>query len=336
MRPSRVLLLLFALVLPACGVAESPAARVGDATITNAELASDVPLYRFLSNLSGAPCGQPDGDESDTNACTRFTLTNDIREEIVKAYATEHDLAVDPDAVDSALAQVEQNMGGEEALKQQLGTAGLTRADLHELARRLLLFNEVQQAVTSERLTDDALRSLYERNLEQFTTVEVSHILVDSEQAANRIAATVTATTFAQTARRESTDRQSARNGGSLGTYSETQFRQTFDPTFVDAALALQPGQISAPVQTQFGWHVIYLVREDAASFEQVRDQLVAQQSGQVFGDWLIERIGALDVQVNPRYGRLDPDTGEVLRVSSTAASPSPLGAATGGTGANP
>jgi hypothetical protein len=80
-------------------------------------------------------------------------------------------------------------------------------------------------------------------------------------------------------------------------------------------------------------------VRDDTAPFEEVRDQLAAQQGGQIFNDWLAERYRAIDVEVNPRYGRLDPATGDILPVRSTeegtvSPSPTPAGSTGGATGA--
>ena len=342
MRPSRPVLLVcvfLAFALPACAVGEAPAATVGAAEISVERLAADVSLYRFLTGLSGAPCGTPQGDESADTACTRFTLGNDIREEIVKAYAADHDLSVNSDDVDQALAQVAQSLGGDEVLDEQLASGGLERSDLVALARRLLLFNEVQTAVGEERLTDEMLRGVYEQNLSQLTTVEVSHILVNTEEEAARTAARATPENFADLAVEDSIDTQSAQNEGALGLQSEAQFRTSFDATFVEAALSLEPGEISGPVQTQFGWHVIELVRYDVAPFEDVRDQLAAQQGIQVFDEWLAERFQALDVEVNPRYGRLDPATGEIVPVRSTedgVSSPSPSPEGTTGGAASP
>ena len=341
MRPLRSLLVLAlpaALVLSSCQVGDDPAATVGGAEITAQRLASDVPLYRFLAGLSGAPCGSPQGNETAGAACTRFTLSNDIREEIVKEYAARHDLHVDPANVTSAVDQVAQNLGGADALDQQLKSAGLERSDLEGLARRLLLFNEVEKAVAGERLTDDQLRSSYQQSLPQFTTVDVRHILVKTKEQADAIEAKVTNDNFAEIAKKDSIDTQSAANGGDLGSFSQAQFQTSFDQTFAAAALALQPGQISKPVQTQFGWHIIQLVSRDVAPYDSVKDQLIAQSAPAVFDAWLVERLKALGADVNPRFGRLDQTTGEIVPVRSTAVSPStgPTGAtaATGSTNA--
>jgi hypothetical protein len=326
-----VVLALAALALGACSDATgAPAARVGDVEITNERLQADIPAFVFLTGLSGATCGTPVEGETEDAACARFVLANAIQEEIVKAYAATHDLVVDPADVDAAIGQLEQNLGGPEALDAQLETGGLTRTELLAIAERLILFGEVQDAVAAERTDDDALRAMYESTQEQFTTVEVSHILLADRAEAQEIADSATPENFAKLARRSSTDQASATAGGSLGSYSEAQFRQQFDPTFVEAALALEPGEISAVIPTQFGFHVIQLVRRDVAPFEEVRDQLSAQLAPQAFQTWLMGQYGELGVEVNPRYGRLDDATGDVVPIRSTGDEP----VASGPTGA--
>ncbi|MEX2405846.1 MAG: peptidylprolyl isomerase [Actinomycetota bacterium] len=306
------------MVLVACDGSGAPAASVGDAQISHEQLASDVSAFRFLSGLSGAPCGSAVQGETEDAACARFALTNDIQEEFVKAYALANDVDV-PDAdVMDAIAQLETNLGGADQLDAQLSGEGFTRNDLQLLAARLLLFGEVQGAIVADRLDDVALMEIYEQDKAQFTTVEVHHILLETQKAAEDVAAEATPENFARLARTRSVDPGSAPSGGSLGSYSEQQFRSQFDPTFVEASLALEPGDVSGVVETSFGFHVIYLARRDVASFDDMREQISAQQGAQVFQTWLDEQYGAVDVEVNPRYGRLDVATGEVVAVRST------------------
>src|SRR4029453_13301049 len=98
---------------------------------------------------------------------------------------------------------------------------------------------------------------------------------------------------------------------------------------------------ISGPIQTQSGWHVIHLVQRDAAPFEDVRDELEANQATTLIDDWFIERPGTTNVEVNPGFGRFDQDPGEVLPIRSTAQEPAggsgPTGSngSTGTTGSN-
>jgi parvulin-like peptidyl-prolyl isomerase len=334
-RPVRVLAFLSVVVLfAACANDPSSAATVGeDGEISIDQLHGDVSLFGFLTGLSGVPCGTPVGNETQEAACARFALANDIREELAKAYAIENDLEVDAADVKGALTQLEQGLGGADALKSQLSDAGVSRAEVEAFAARLLLVNAVQQAVVEDRLDEAALRDAYQANLAQFTTLEVGDIVVPDKADAERIAAEVTPATFSKAAQRESIDQQSAAQGGSLGTFSEAQFQTQFDPDFVAATLALKPGEISGPVQTQSGWHVIHLVRRDVAPFEDVRDQLAANQTGAVFNDWFTEQLGTTNVEVNPRFGRFDQDTGEVLPIRSTAQEPAGGSGSTGSAG---
>jgi parvulin-like peptidyl-prolyl isomerase len=325
--------LVLSVALAACAQSSSSvAASVGDSEISIDRLEADVDLYGFLTAISGAPCGTPVQGESDEAACARFALGNDIREELAKTYAEQHDVKIDDKAVQDAMTQLESGLGGAEGLRTQLDDAGVTRTQVEDLAARLLLVSAVQEAVVAERLDDETLQQAYEDQLETFTTVEVAHILVEGQADAERIAAEVTPRTFAATAKRESIDPGSASNGGSLGSMSESDFRAQFDPGFVNAALALEPGEISGPVHTQFGWHVIYLETEDVASFDDVREQLAASQGGSVFDDWFAEQLDTIEVDVNPRFGRFDPKTGQVLPVRSTAEESGQTGT-TGGTG---
>ncbi len=326
------LVVVAGLALGACDAAEQPAAEVDEATITNEQLAEDQELFDFLTSISGSTCGQPAEDETQDAACARLTLTNLIQEELVKGYADENDLAADPDTVADVIGQIEQSVGGPEALDEQLAQSDLTRAGFEAFATRLLLFNSVQTAVGEDEVTDEQVQELYDQNRSQYTTVEVAHILLPTRAEAEDIAREATPKNFADLAAERSQDTASAANGGSLGPTVEAAFVQQYDPTFVAAALELQPRQISAPVQTQFGWHVIELLSREVAPLEQVREQITSQAAAEAFQSWMRERLQTAEIRVNPRYGRLDRASGEVVAVRSTStgggfqptASPSP------------
>lgn len=327
LRATAVALVLL-VTLAGCSTSGSTAATVGDGEISVEQLEADVVLFQFLTQLSGAPCGTPEEGEAAEAACTRFTLANEIREELAKAYAIAHDVSIDAVDVDEALTQLEEGLGGADVLRERMSEAGVTRVQIEAFAERLLLVNAVQQAVVEERLDDDTLMAAYDQDLGTFTTIEVAHILVADRTDAERIAAEVTPSTFGKTAQRESIDPGSADRGGSLGSFSLNGFQAQFDPDFVAATLALQPGDISGAIRTQFGWHVIHLVREDVAPFEDVRDQLQAREASTVFEDWFVEQVDVTDIDVNPRFGRFDPATGNVLPVRSTENDPTgPTGA---------
>ena len=312
--------LLVVLVAAACGnTFRPPAAVVKGADITDAQLRESIPLFRFLASLRQAPCGSAAHNESAAAACSRFVLTQLVTERLVDAYADAHRVRVPSTVVLNAIIPLEQQMGGHAALVQRLRTQGLTFADLRELAGRLLLVQKVAQTVASTRLSPRELHAQYRRDRIQFTVVDAAHILVHNRRAAVKIAAQATPQNFAALARRYSKDPGSASRGGDLGPTPASRL----DPTFVQAALSLQPGQISGPVHTQFGWHVIMLISVRRIPFARARRQLVGQLAGPAFTSWLRRQYASGAVDVNPRYGRFDAKSDQILPITCTSSTPS-------------
>jgi PPIC-type PPIASE domain len=309
----------FALVVLAACSGADVAAHVGAVDISHEQVAARADLFSFLNSLNQQPCGTPVDGESPDAACARFALGNLVQAEVTGEYAREHDIELDPKLVDDALSGFEANFTEPGGLERQLEDAGVTRSDLRDLAFDSLLGQQVVSAVTEERLGQDAIRREYEARQLRLTTVQVMHILVDTEQEAEDVYRQVTAPgatekTFSNLAKRVSTDEVSGRNGGVLGSAVASQYV----PEFAEAAVALEPGEISPPVQTDFGWHVIRLVTKRVTPYEEAKDGILRDLAGTEFRDWFQERILALDVEVNPRYGRFDRQSLQVEAVRST------------------
>ncbi len=310
------------MVLAACSSAQRPAAVVNGAKITDAKLQANLPLFKFLGSLQNQPCGQAASGETPAAACSRFVLTNLIEEQVVLPYAQSHHLSVQSSDVATTISNLTQSIG-QTKVDSLLHAEGLTASDLKTLITRLLLIQRVGQDVAKNNTSDAVLRQQYEQTKLQFTQLHAKHILVKTQAEAEKIAKEATPQNFGELARKFSTDTGSAKNGGDLGTVPASQF----DQDFVKAALQLSPGEISAPVHTQFGWHVIELVSVNVTPFEQAKAQILSGLGTSVFVKWLKGRLGSATVEVNPRYGRFDPSTGTVIPVRSTATGlPSPTG----------
>ncbi|MBA3690579.1 MAG: peptidylprolyl isomerase [Actinobacteria bacterium] len=319
------LALVTTIVLAGCGNAgegalHPAAATVDGQTITDAEVARNVKVFTFLSSLNQQPCGVKADGETEQAACARFAIGSLIQEHLVDAYAAQHDLTVTQADKDAILTQLERSVGGPQAVDDQLKTAGIGRADLDELAGRILLFQKVQQAVGAEQADDAALRAQYEKNILSFTTVDTEHILLKTQAQANDAYDRVTAPgateqDFLDLAKEISVDPSAKDNSGAIGPSTSPPL----DPAYAAAAAALKPGEISRPVQSQFGWHVIRLVSKTVQSFADAKGTLAQQQGTQAFDTWLIDAVTAAQVSVNPKYGRFNAETGTVDAVSTTA-----------------
>jgi PPIC-type PPIASE domain len=319
--------LVAVLSLGACGLSRPEVARVGDTDVEEADLDRAVSLQQALAQLQGVPCGQPSRGETEEAACGRTALSGELLWLAVVGYAERHTLGPTDAEVDEAVGQLEAQVGPA-VLDEALEARSVSRDDLQELGRRILTIRAVRTAVAEESVGDDELRRQYEERALEFTVLQADHILLETEAEALDVYRRVRDATedeFVALARRVSIEPGAEETGGELGSTSASGFVTPF----AEAAVALSPGEVSEPVQTEFGWHVIYLVDQQVTPFAEAKDELLAPLADREFQSWLQARAAELDVEVNPRYGRFDPRTFSVIAVRSTdpegdAASPTP------------
>ena len=157
-----------------------------------------------------------------------------------------------------------------------------------EVARRKLLMAELLQSVGKKALTDEAMHKVYDDAVKQMgeqKEVRARHILIRAapgdekadKAAEDKIKATIArlkkGEDFEKVAKEVTEDPSGKANGGDLGYFTKDQMV----PEFAEAAFKLNKGDISEPVKTQFGWHVIKV--EDSRvkpppTFEEVKPQI--------------------------------------------------------------
>jgi len=311
---SVVLALVLVLVLSACGgdsKADS-AATVNGVSISNERLAKVEPVVRALLKANNQSCS-PDGSESDD--CSAFALTLMVQAEVVRQAA--EDAAATATEVNEVMDEFTQqfSQGDEAALGKMLADGGATMDGLRDLANIQVLMQNAQETL-SDQGNDEALKQLYEQDKSQFATIDTSHILLKTEQEADDLLPKVTQEDFNALAKKFSTDPSAKENGGDLGPIPATQLVADYS----NAVLAAEEGQIIGPVKSDFGWHIIWVKGIDIPPFEEVKSQLEQQGPQDAFQIWLDKQIADADIEVNPRYGKLDPATGQVVPVSSTSA----------------
>lgn len=325
-RIARVLLL--ALALSACGAGKPEVARVGDQDVSDADLRHAVAMQQVLADLQRAPCGGTTAaGESENAACNRVALSGELLWLAVAGYADANGLTAAKQEVDDAISGLETQVGAD-ALRKALRARDVTRADLFELGRRILTIRAVRIAVAEKQVGTAELRNQYDQRALEFTTVQADHILVKTRAEAQSVYQRVknaSVDEFVALARKLSIEPGAKDSGGVLASAPATQYV----PEFANAVSALEPGEISKPVHTQFGWHVIYLVDKQVTPFEEAKSGLLEPLADGEFKGWLEDRAKQLDVEVNPRYGHFEPDTFAVSAVRSTdpdgdAGSPSP------------
>ncbi len=151
------------------------------------------------------------------------------------------------------------------------------KAQFEKVKEEMLANFNVQKVIENITATDEDAKEYYDSHKEQFQkgeSVSASHILVDSEEKANELKAKIESGEISfEDAARENSSCPSSQNGGALGEFTRGQMVPEFD----SAAFAMEAGELSDPVKTQFGYHLIKVTAKNGPSeiaFDEVKDQV--------------------------------------------------------------
>ncbi len=130
------------------------------------------------------------------------------------------------------------------------------RARLQQVKDQLLTEYAIKKVIERADVKEEEVRAFYDENLDKFTQgeqINASHILVETEEEALRIAEEIAGGKTFEEAAKAYSSCPSKDAGGNLGEFGRGQMV----PEFEEAAFALEVGTVSAPVKTQFGYHLI-------------------------------------------------------------------------------
>jgi foldase protein PrsA len=222
-----------------------------------------------------------------------------VQREQFEQEAGELDVEVTDKQVDDRLAQIQkQYFGGDKAkYEKQLKEQGLTERQVRNDIRAQLISEKIFARVTREVKVGDAeIASYYAKNKAQYSqpeSREVRHILVKTKAQADDLRAQLQAGgDFAALAKKFSQDTGSKANGGKL-TISKGQTVAPFDK----AAFALKLNEISEPVKTEFGFHIIEPLSETKPAKvtplkevkASIRQQLQQTEKNEAMTKWVDE-----------------------------------------------
>ncbi len=251
---------------------------------------SDVKREMNIMYQQAVQLGQyPDNSEIDEYWNT--ALNTLIGRELLFQDAVEHDYKADSSQVDDYINALIQNYGSEDALVSVLAQQDMTLERLKNDTER---YDVISQYVDNElspqvSVSEQDAADYYERNKDQIVTeetVRASHILIALAQDASEAETTaalekisalreriIAGEDFADIAREYSEGPTSVK-GGDLGEFG----RGTMVPPFEQAVFALEVGEVSRPVRTQFGYHLIKLTAKSEAGiipYEDVKMQIM-------------------------------------------------------------
>lgn len=264
------------------------AAMVNDEPV----LASDVEeqLFMFLQRTQARP------DSSQIDTLRRQVLDQLIDDKLIVAEAKKQNITVPPAElnrqIDQAIAEAKERIGGEQAFQQQLAKENMTEARLRErykgdIERQMLESRVVQKALPKRTVPQAEAEAYYKANRDKFPKVpaqlrlQVIQITPAPDSVTLKAARTkiegirkriMAGEKFAKLAAELSDDPSSAKSGGDLSFFRRGQM----EPTIEDAAFALKDGELSQPIRTPYGYHLVEPIERDTVRSPAGKDSLDA------------------------------------------------------------
>jgi foldase protein PrsA len=218
-----------------------------------------------------------------------------IAEKIVKLESEKKDLTVKDSEIKKELENIKGQYDSEEAFNEALASSGSDLDSVKENIKTYLLTEKLLK--DRVKITDDQIKEYFEANKDTFAQkeqVEASHILVDDEKTAQEVKKKLDdGEDFAELAKEYSTDTSNADSGGELGYFGKGEMVTEFD----DKAFSMKKGEISEPVKTEFGYHIIKVTGKKEAKEavladhkDEIKDILFDQALQTEYGTWLSEK----------------------------------------------
>lgn len=278
--------------LVACnGKKDGVAATVGGVDIPmEAYYKSYAARVNQLTSMYGEDvlANKEDGKKSTDELLREQAITDLTTTEALKQDAAKSKIEVSDDEVNKKIDEIKAQLGGEEAFKNFLKQNGLPEDYVFENMKNQMLVGKWTQEKSKElEPSEEDVKKYYEDNKDKYYKAKASHILVDDLKEANVLRKQILkGEDFAKIAKENSKDTGSAQNGGSLGEFTNGQMVQAFD----EQIAKMKAGDISEPIQTQFGYHVIKLDEKNPREFDEVKDEIKQTLQQEKFKEY-IEKV---------------------------------------------
>ncbi len=295
------LLLLVVLLAAGCGgggargVPSNAVAVVGPDTITKTQFNDLMAGAQRTYKARKTPFPKP--GTSQYKSIEDQAITYLVQQDELEQKGKELGVSVQPKDIQARLTQLKQQYfgGSEKRYEAQLKAQGLTQAQIEQDLHAQILSEKLYKKITANvKVTDAEVSAYYAAHKTTYTQAasrDVRHILVNTRSLADQLETKLKGGgSFATLAKKYSKDPGSAANGGKL-TISKGQTVPAFD----QMAFSLKTNQISAPVHTQYGWHIIQALSAVkpakqtplASVKESIRQTLLQQKKTTAMTNWV-------------------------------------------------
>jgi parvulin-like peptidyl-prolyl isomerase len=301
----------------------------GSAAIVGAHAISVDTLQRLtdgvVSAADASTKSQIAGDNDKLAQLQRSILSRLIDNTLLADAARIEGITVTEGEIDGEQAQLAQQAGGADQLRQQAILNGISPNELRAALRGLVISSKLTEAVVADVVVSPAqLAAAYQQNIDQFDQVHLADILVPTKAIADTVLAKARANpaSFGSLVQQYSQDTSTKASGGDLGSVGASRL-----PDFARGTFTAKPGSF-VEAQGPAGWYVFRVIAHPHQTLVQATPQLrssILQNLSQQRLAALLDQVGRkLHVTVNPRYGTWSLKDRAVNAAPNTLSKPIP------------
>ncbi|MFB5194296.1 peptidylprolyl isomerase [Neobacillus sp. KR4-4] len=229
------------------------------------------------------------------------TVDKIISEKIVAAEAKKQKVSVKDSELNQEIETLKASYGGEEAFNKALETNNTSLTYLKQDLKNYLTIKKLLEPEIT--ITDEEMKTYFNENntFAQAEQIKASHILVADEKTANVVKEKLNnGGDFAKLAKEYSTGESTKDAGGELGYFAKGTMVTEFD----DAAFGLAVGEVSKPVKTKYGYHIIKVEAKKKGkeanyndSKAKIKETLLDQKIDSEYATWLEKKKKSYDIK---------------------------------------
>lgn len=301
---SLAFILIFSMFLSGCSSKEEIVAKVNGEEITESRFEDNFQMQKKMIEAQyGTDVWTTEMDDGRIfeEVFKEKVLEGLITETVMLQEAEKQGIEVSKKEVDEEVEKLKDLNGGEENFNKSLEQNGITLEYLKESLRKEMILNQYQEDfIENQEISDTEAETHFNENKDAYIQVKVSHILVKTKEEAEEIIKELEAgKDFAELAKEKSIDTGSASNGGVYDFFT----KGTMVPEFEEVAFTLEPGKISEPVETTYGYHIIK-VEDKKETFEELKDIVIEDMKYLRFDEKITELRDKAEVEILLEEGK--------------------------------
>lgn len=254
------------------------------------------------ATVNGEKISKSELDDALSSQYGSTVLDTLISDEIIRQEMKNENIKVSDKEIAEEMEAYMDTFGGEDTFNEVLKNSGV---DVSIIEKNIMTYLASKKILEPRiEITDEEIQTYFDENKDSFDKeeeVEASHILVDDEKTAKEVVKKIEQDEdFAELAKEYSTDTASKDNGGELGFFAKGDMVKEFE----EKAFGMENGDISEPVKTEYGYHIIKVTDKQEpkkAELEEVKDEikdiLLESKLESEYSVWLNEKFEEYEIK---------------------------------------